>query len=321
MNEHHTRAPSSINSLGIVPLPVYAYKLRLRALTSGAVGPAPGNGWRGALGHALLGLACAAEARRCPPCQAPTRCDYAALFAPIARDGQAPLPPWSIAFEGADVLDEDVRTALSVHLFGQAHHLAKPLLAAFERAAASGIGPDRVRFALEGVCARGPDGCWSDVAAGEAIQSMSLPPSPGNTLEIHLCQPFRGKYRSRLIGPRELSLGHLVRSGLRRLEALSRSYADSSLEASTYDARAMIAKADSIEAHDRQLRWQENTRHSARQGSSMQLGGIVGSLAYSYSETTPLLALLNQFVDTHIGKGATMGMGQIKLATSSSQHD
>jgi hypothetical protein len=72
-------------------LAVGCYRLCFAAETALHFSDFPGSAWRGALGHALVRVACTHSGRTCPPCRRPAACAYGYLFETAPPEGAAKM--------------------------------------------------------------------------------------------------------------------------------------------------------------------------------------------------------------------------------------
>jgi CRISPR/Cas system endoribonuclease Cas6 (RAMP superfamily) len=74
-----------------------------------------------------------------------------------------------------------------------------------------------------------------------------------------------------------------------------------------------VDRARTVETVASHLRWIDWERYSNRQQTRMRLGGFVGQVTYrgDFTEFFPYL-LLGTY--THVGKGATFGLGGYRVA-------
>jgi hypothetical protein len=72
-----------------------------------------------------------------------------------------------------------------------------------------------------------------------------------------------------------------------------------------------IASSARIACHD--IRWQEWSRYSARQGKSMPFGGLVGSVRYEGENLQPLIPWLRLAEWLHVGNKTTFGLGACRV--------
>ncbi|MBI3013679.1 MAG: CRISPR system precrRNA processing endoribonuclease RAMP protein Cas6 [Candidatus Tectomicrobia bacterium] len=132
-------------------------------------------------------------------------------------------------------------------------------------------------------------------------------------LGIEFLTPTRLKFENRLASDLEFHI--LIRNLLRRLSTLSYFHCGQRLD---LDFRGLIQRAQAVEAVAKDLRWVEWQRYSARQETTMLMGGFVGSAQFrgALDEFLPLLRL-GEWV--HVGKGTVFGLGLFKLALPDSR--
>jgi hypothetical protein len=76
--------------------------------------------------------------------------------------------------------------------------------------------------------------------------------------------------------------------------------------------RSLLEQADAVRVVEPNLRWKEWTRWSNRQQRQIDMGGYVGELTLE-GDLAPFAALLRTAEIVHVGKGATFGLGRVKL--------
>lgn len=76
------------------------------------------------------------------------------------------------------------------------------------------------------------------------------------------------------------------------------------------DFRQLTEQSKKVSLVQKDLHWHDWTRYSSRQGTTMQMGGIIGTFELSAEETHPFREWLWTGQWVHNGKGATMGLGQ-----------
>jgi CRISPR/Cas system endoribonuclease Cas6 (RAMP superfamily) len=76
-----------------------------------------------------------------------------------------------------------------------------------------------------------------------------------------------------------------------------------------------VEQARAVETVTSDLRWVDWERYSNRQQARMRLGGFVGQVTYrgDFTEFLPYL-LLGTY--THVGKGATFGLGEYEIVAN-----
>jgi hypothetical protein len=318
------------------PLPAIPY-LRLR-FTLQAEEPAllpefQGSMLRGAFGHALRRLACSmGPAQPCGTCPLRRVCAYPRLFEPVRAGEPAPSFLRGIdeaarpyVFEprsGGGRLAPGESLGFDLLLFGQAVELQAYAILAVQRMAAAGLGTRRSRFRLARAEAIDPvapplllveDGVSLDVspgasggsALGAAVRLRRDSPLPDPVAP----QSARPSHR-----PSTLPRSRLRHPAARTLE-LAQTHGPSA--ALDWDIRPLLDQAQEVRVAATDLVWQDQKRWSQRQKTSMRLGGVVGTMTIE-GDLSLFAALLHTAEVIHLGKGATFGLGQVKLCAASS---
>jgi hypothetical protein len=200
------------------------------------------------------------------------------------------------------------------------------LIQAWQYAGERGVGKENARFHLAAIDAppfAGSDQ-WQPLytratqqIAGLNPQPTQPPPYTSNPIDITFTSPFRTKVRGKLIGPGEFSPTHWIRPLLNRIEHLRLIHSPQT--SSSLDVAALITATHNLRITRKQLRWHDWTRHSSRQRSQMQMGGLVGgfTLVGEPLETLWPLLWLGQWL--HAGKGTSFGLGGYRLAEQTGQ--
>ncbi len=210
-------------------------------------------------------------------------------------------------------------TDLSITLIGRANRYAAYVVLALAAAGARGVGPGRPVMTLRAVGmpdASGEPGDWF-AYPGEplpaAMPTAPEPPACPGLVEIRLLTPLRLKDPDGLVAPERFRPAHLLRSLVRRVSLLSYFHTDTPLET---DFRGLIAAAERVRMVDSHLTWLDWTRRSARQGTTMQMGGLLGRLTLDLSAAEELWPYLWLGRWVHAGKGATMGLGALRIGAA-----
>ncbi|MDP9119877.1 MAG: CRISPR system precrRNA processing endoribonuclease RAMP protein Cas6 [Acidobacteriota bacterium] len=311
------------------PLPLIPHlRLRVTLHSEGsAVLPAfKGSLLRGAFGHALRKAACAmGPGQDCASCRLRIGCVYTRLFETFVEGEPPPFlhglstAPRPYVLEPAD----EVRAfapgdplGFDLLLLGQAIGLHAYALLALERMAAAGLGRDRHRFTLDRVSALTPDGGWQDLWRGGALQA-GAPPLPsfpqvesplGDRATLHFLTPTRIKFRDHLVDT--VTFRALAFAILRRTLELAHFHLPGAAVDWTF--RPLLEQAGEVRIAASRLHWHDWQRYSNRQKTSMSLGGFVGQLEIE-GGLGPFTPLLRTAEILHVGKGATFGLGRLRI--------
>jgi hypothetical protein len=310
-------------------LPAIPY-LRLRATLSAeeavVLPPFLGSMLRGAFGHALRRMVCVmGPEQACVECGLRHSCGYTRIFEPYV-EGEP--PPFLHGIDQAvrpyvfEPLDEGGRLApggtvrFDLLLFGQAAELAAYTVLAVERMARVGLGARRVPFRLQKVEALSPDGSAQEVfRAGAPLSgariSAAVPeaaPLPVGEVTLRFETPLRIKVRDHLNDrPRFRDLAFNM---LRRILELAHFHVPGAVI--DWNFRPLLEQADDIRILAADLAWHDWERFSQRQGTTMKLGGLVGTVTLA-GDLAPFTPLLRAAEVVHVGKGATFGLGKVSV--------
>ncbi len=247
-----------------------------------------GSTVRGALGTALKNLLCTVSHRRCDRCRRRSECAFPQLWEPRRTGGNGPLlqlPPWLVR-----VAWRDGRLGVVVRLFGPACAEEARLRIALEAALARGLTRARVAFLPDAPLQCTPVAPWNPPAS-----------AVGQPLVVQLATPLRlisdGKPRSQ--AP---DFHSLLASTSRRWKLASLSWGWPPPPSQPPNLRVSIAYCD--------LAWRDFTRRSARQRTTLTLGGLVGTIVYE-GEWRAALPFLQVASVIGLGKLTTHGFGQL----------
>ena len=264
--------------------------------------PFSGSAWRGAFGHAFKRLVCTAGLRPCAGCPLATTCLFPRFFGTDgAADAARPfiLAPAPTPRGGWLAPGESLPVQLT--LLREAERAAPYVARALIDAASRGLTGQRVPFRLVGIdTCPGPD----SASAPLAPRTLFCPPQP-QTVRLAFVTPLRLRLSGDLVTGATLTPRHLVEAAARRLRWLG---------FAGFAALGQAARAEAAALAFAQSRfgWLETTRHSTRQGGTMQLGGIVGEASLDLCGTRHFWPLLWAGTVLHLGKGAAMGFGRIE---------
>lgn len=309
-------------------LPLTLTRLTFRAEEPFRLRAHAGFAWRGVFGWALKRTVCAMRMRPCDGCMLAASCLYPYVFETRPPESARKMTryesvPHPFALYTGPVSERSLNAgdAVSVELnvFGHASRHLAYFLHAFEVAGHRGITSRRARLSLlraeslpfdaaqQPETIYQPDGMFRAPPATEAL----IPACPGPVV-LEVSTPLRLKENGNLVAPTTFAARHLLSSLVRRISMLMYFHTGHPLSA---DFRALKAAASCAQIGSRDLRWLDLTRKSSRQGTMMQMGGIVGRMEIHLGGAEALWPYLwiGQF--TQAGKGTTMGLGHYRITT------
>lgn len=209
-------------------------------------------------------------------------------------------------------------------LIGRAVSYLPYFICAFEELGRLGIGRGKGTFELVQVRRRA---VGSADPVGEVLyrpgQREMAQPGPGQgwgelvplpprtkTLHLRFLTPTRLVRDGRLVMPRELSFGTLVRALMRRIGLLSYFHCGRRHEVSGWES--FLGQAEAVTTQADNLHWHDWERYSNRQKARINMGGLMGELTYE-GDFTPFWPYLSLGKHIHIGKGGSFGLGWYDL--------
>jgi CRISPR/Cas system endoribonuclease Cas6 (RAMP superfamily) len=130
---------------------------------------------------------------------------------------------------------------------------------------------------------------------------------PGSALRINFLTPTRIVSNEKLVAAPDFQ--GIFRTLLRRISMLAYFHCGKELEV---DYKGLIEHAAAVETVDRQTRWHDWERYSARQDERMKFGGFVGQLGFTGDfETFHPWLKAGELV--HVGKGTAFGLGRYEM--------
>ena len=287
-----------------------------------------GSTLRGGFGEVLRKTVCSTNKATCEDCIAEDICSYKLIFEGKLGEGRGPFrlsdPPRPFVFEPMDtkkqVFQKDEVLSFQLNLVGEAIRLFPLFLITFTRLGQEGIGKGRHHYRIENIeftpTTLDMDKLhWQAIPKGNSwlkevdwtCNFLDKLPSKVKILNLILQTPLRIKVEGKLVDT--LHFSTLMSSVIRRITLLGQLYSGLSPEV---DYRSPMKAASEVELIKKELTWWDWERYSSRQDSRMKLGGIVGAVTYlgDLDLFLPWLALAQYL---HVGKGATFGLGKIKI--------
>lgn len=304
---------------------VVRYRFVARALTPIELPAYAGSAWRGLLGGSLRRTACTTRSPDCGGCLVAGNCAFFQLFEtpaprPDTPRGQVASHPFVLDLDAGSprTLQPGDGLGLGVTLIGDANGLLPNLVYAMIQAGEAGLGRGRGRFRLEQVLQERSLslGDWGEVFDARVgtltpfeAGPINLPGPPPGVL-VDLITPLRIKRFGRLVGTGEFGPADFLRTLCRRLDALDHQFGEGSSGGLCEHHWGWIANLAPSNAH---LRWLDWPRYSSRQGTGMQLGGLVGTFDLPAGVVAALWPLLWLGQWVHVGKSTSFGLGAYRL--------
>ncbi len=280
-----------------------------------------GSTLRGAFGRAFRQLCC--PGRPNEACPIPEACPYHLVFetapppdAEALRTHDEIPRPFVIAPppSAASAYPPGASVVFDLSLVARAREFLPHFVVTFREV--DRIGRGRRAIALRRIEATQPiSGAQALVYAAEdslvrahdlgvTLADCAVVPCPTDGVRVRFLTQTRLTHEGRMARRPEFHI--LFRRLLGRLSSLARFHGDGPLDV---DFRGLIAAAQEIRLVADETRWTAWTRYSARQDRRMEWTGLVGAATYD-GDLAPFWPYLVFGQWTHVGKGATFGLGR-----------
>lgn len=274
-----------------------------------------GSMLRGALGAALKRGVCVMRLRDCTGCPLEHACIYTTIFETRPTPGaglmrlydRAPHPFVIVAPLGGERSETGFRAG--VRLFGDAIRAAPFVLRAFEEAAARGFGVERRRHHLVAAAGEADGALWRPGETYPLPRGAGAPEPWPDHVRLRFPTPLRLKRDNRLVTPEALDGPLLAMSAVRRYGLLAGFFGGGT---DGLDFTALKAASERTRLTDRRLVWRDLFRRSSRQDARLGIGGIMGEATLDLADARELAPILAWAPLIHVGKGASMGLGQVE---------
>ncbi len=319
--------------------------LTLKTLEPLILPPYKGSTFRGGFGNAFKKVVCTIKRETCDECLLKSKCVYSYIFETPPPEGSEILrkyekAPHPFVIEPPLETKRDYKPnetlSFALILIGKAVDYLPYFIYTFEELGKIGIGKGRGKYLLEEVRSEEPapagfkqgSGVGSKRSEGKVIysfvdrqlkQTLYYSPSllkrglggvsPNSSLiTLHFLTPTRIIVHGDLVV--DLEFHHLIRSLLRRISTLSYFHYGKRLN---LDFKGLIEKAHTVRVKDKNTKWHDWERYSARQDTRMKMGGFVGKITFEgdLSEFMPFIELGEIL---HAGKGTSFGLGKYEIA-------
>jgi len=291
--------------------------------------PYKGSTFRGGFGNVFRRIACSRRRRDCDGCLLTAACPYWLLFEPGPPAGTEMLKrfqeiprPFVIEPEETEKTEFQPGEMLTLHLIliGKALDYLPYFILVFKELGEIGIGKRRAGYRLDRVTSIPQQEKEEAITVydGEKVYPYyhivrpdnirnTLPAETSNTLKIDFKTMTRLKAGGAFVERLDFSI--LVRTLFRRLSLLQYFYCG---ERMSIDFGAAIERAQNVSLRTDNTSWVDWERYSSRQNTRMKLGGLVGRAEYE-GPWHEFAELLRWGEMTHVGKGATFGLGRYEL--------
>jgi hypothetical protein len=303
----------------IACLPYGRYRFTLSFERAFIMPPVMTSLLRSVLGMALRNQVCVFRRLECAECPLLSQCVYPEFFETEAKAGTNRLAvPYILSYPIArQVLNGTMQVEFVLTLIGDAITKLPYLVHAFEQAGLAGIRWSTMTHSF--LVSRVTDDCsgnelfnqgvWLGEDWQKVVRRLEIPEIGDSVvskrvgLTIDLRTPFRAKSDNQIV--RRLDAQTLLDAAVRRLQLVIGKEANAVLTPYRIRVNNLADSKETLSS----IEWQEFQRYSARQGSTMRLGGLVGKVRYE-GDFAAFKPLLEAAKVVHIGKQAAFGFGE-----------
>ena len=320
-----SKTPAESSLLVKLALPLARYRLRFISREVLKLPEYAGSAWRGAFGHALKHTVCVTRMKSCAGCLLHLSCPYPYLFETPPPPDAAKMRRYSAAPHPFLIELQDIKTdaeyLLGLTLFGRANQYLAYLIHAFANAAEKGVGAGRTPLELIAVDQTDDPtiDAWREIyrpggeLAAAAPRSPETPPAP-SSLRLAFHTPLRLRREEHYVGPDQFRFADLFGNLLRRISMLTYFHTDTPLET---DFAGLMNQARAVSFSNTELHWHDWTRYSTRQQTTMEMGGLTGTVSLDAHDLEALWPYLWLGQWSHAGKGTSMGLGRYTIEAAS----
>ncbi len=295
-----------------------------------------GSALRGAFGHAFRKVICALRKEKCIECLLRGKCIYSYVFETPPPSDTKVMRKYTTA-PHPFVLEPPLERkreyvpgdaiSFGLLLIGKAIEYLPYFIYAFDEMGKTGLGKGKGAFTLGKVVNTGMPNLPDDqtvyssdtktlvpVQSGDLCLPFSVDPamcavsSPPGQLSLEFLTPARISYDRHLTDKPEFHV--LIRNLLRRLALLC--YFHCGEDTSGWDFKKIIECAEGVRIKEKDLKWHDWERYSARQDTRMKMGGFIGKITYE-GQIGPFMPLIRAGEIVHVGKGTSFGLGKYRI--------
>ncbi|MDI6698478.1 MAG: CRISPR system precrRNA processing endoribonuclease RAMP protein Cas6 [Candidatus Saccharicenans sp.] len=297
--------------------------------------PYKGSTLRGGFGSTFRKISCIDRNKSsCKGCLLKDKCAYSYIFDTSPRSDSEVLKnlddiprPFIIEppLDTKTIFNKDQSLDFNLILIGQAIDYLPYFVVTFKELGNEGIGKGRKKFILTQIITTSilnPDETliynsgddviknlesrftWADIIANSISGTRKFKPK---YITLNFLTPTRIKHQDEFVSLPDFHV--VIRALLRRIANLAYFHCGENLG---IDFNFFIRQATKIKIEELKVRWVDWERYSFAQRRRMRLGGFVGEVTYK-GELEPFLPFLLLGEHTHLGKGATFGMGWYRM--------
>ncbi len=264
---------------------------------------------RSILGNSLRHECCSDLKIKCAECGNSDECLFSNFFEGVRNKNGMRMHPYSL-----HMLDEfDLHVAIEsfnfrIILYGDdAASMYPYIYVAFVKAGERGITKERIPFQFS-VLKTGLKNHGKDISIKDAVENWSEETSDygsfSGKIRLSIKTPLRFQYRGHY--GTDFSLRDLFSCLLRRTSGMINMFGESSF-------KDLNLNMEDIEMRKINLLWVDYSHYSARQQTSMMLGGLMGEIELSGSFSSPVLMLLDFAENFSAGKNVVFGLGNVEV--------
>ena len=303
------------------------FRLTLKARAPILLPAYKGSARRGGFGQVFRRIACLGADRGVTHCLLGDRCPYHYIFeTPPPADSvvlnKIPTAPQPFVIEppleNKRRYEPGEELIFHLVLIGKALDYLPYFIYTFDELGRVGLGRGKGNYTLESVdwidasdaavsVYDGNRKVLTDSFHALSLSQLSVGCPSLSQLSVTFLTPTRLKYENRLAADCEFHV--LFRNLVRRIALLDYFHCGGEFPP---ERREFVERARAIETIASDLRWIDWARYSNRQQNMVHMGGFVGQVTYcgDFTEFFPYL-LLGTY--THVGKGATFGLGGYEI--------
>ncbi len=294
----------------------------IRFIDAGHLPTYRGTTIRGAFGYALKKIVCIAGRKDCSQCLLKDRCAFPVVFEGrppadrliMRKYPQIPQPfVLRVAFSENPTVQPGDEYDFGIRLFGPAMEFYPYVIYTVMRMGEAGLGRDRLRFDVRRVSDGQNDLLHGADLAAPVSRDLLSKGSHTDSRPVRIRLDFETPLRLQTGGElnRAPSVSDLVRASIRRIRILSHFYGEQ--EIIPDDITALMTSCEGAQLMEASTRWHEIKRRSTRQGTDMNLSGLIGQLDYRLPDQR-LLPWLKAASWCHVGKATSFGYGRLKVS-------